>query len=127
MLNDTLTVRSKNRRVKAYSPPNPFEFPLADARVLITYKNTEVTAILSSHALSLCSPVWRNFLNPPWQVTGEKRAYRKQHSANPPTKNGLQKRQCRGIVDPLQHCTHQVLRNTSDSVDIVVLLGSDSL
>ena len=66
MSNDTPAVRSKNRRVKPYSPPNPFEFPLGDARVLITYKNTEVAVIVSSHALSLCSAVWKNFLYPPW-------------------------------------------------------------
>lgn len=47
------------------SPPK-FTFTPSDTRLKITYKNAPAYAHVSSHAMALASPVWENFLFPPW-------------------------------------------------------------
>ncbi|KUJ06369.1 uncharacterized protein LY89DRAFT_790537 [Mollisia scopiformis] len=47
------------------SPPE-FTFANADIRLRIAYKGSEAYAHVSSQALALASPVWKNFLFPPW-------------------------------------------------------------
>ncbi|KAH7355413.1 hypothetical protein BKA65DRAFT_582335 [Rhexocercosporidium sp. MPI-PUGE-AT-0058] len=45
---------------------NPFVFPGADIRMLMTYKGKAIIALVSSHVLICASPVWKKFLFPPW-------------------------------------------------------------
>ncbi|KUJ15941.1 uncharacterized protein LY89DRAFT_99541 [Mollisia scopiformis] len=54
------------------SPPE-FTFTPSDVRLLInTPDDTLAYAHVSSHALVLASPVWKNFLFPPWSTSTEK-------------------------------------------------------
>lgn len=47
--------------------PNPFEFPGADTKIEVNYKGKKVIGKVSGDALSRASPVWKNFVTPPWQ------------------------------------------------------------
>lgn len=49
------------------SPPE-FTFAPADTRLLITYKGAPAYAHVSSQVLAVASPIWKNFLFPPWSV-----------------------------------------------------------
>ncbi|KAE8447182.1 hypothetical protein EG329_011013 [Mollisiaceae sp. DMI_Dod_QoI] len=49
------------------SPPE-FKFTPSDVRLKITYNGSPAYAHVSSHAMSLASEVWRNFLFPPWDT-----------------------------------------------------------
>ncbi|KAE8449793.1 hypothetical protein EG329_007568 [Mollisiaceae sp. DMI_Dod_QoI] len=52
------------------SPPE-FTFTPSDTRLKITYKNSLAYAHVFSQAMALASPVWKNFLFPPWSNTKE--------------------------------------------------------
>lgn len=49
-------------------PPPDFTFTPSDVRLKINYKNAPVYAHVSSQAMALASPVWKNFLFPPWSI-----------------------------------------------------------
>lgn len=49
------------------SPPE-FTFKLADTRLKITYKNALAYAHVYSGAMVQASPVWKNFIFPPWSI-----------------------------------------------------------
>ncbi|PVH73882.1 hypothetical protein DL98DRAFT_594572 [Cadophora sp. DSE1049] len=45
---------------------NPFIFPIGTVKLLVTYKAKELVGYASADTLVLASPVWKNFLFPPW-------------------------------------------------------------
>jgi hypothetical protein len=44
-----------------------FSFGSGDTRLLVSSPEGEITAAVSSHAMSLASPVWKKFISPPWR------------------------------------------------------------
>jgi hypothetical protein len=48
--------------------PCQFTFPFADVRLLITYEGVPAYAHVNSNAMCLASPVWKNFIFPPWKA-----------------------------------------------------------
>ena len=44
-----------------------FSFGSGDTRLLVSSPDGDITASVSSHAMSLASPVWRKFISPPWR------------------------------------------------------------
>jgi len=43
-----------------------------DLRLLVTYSNDRIAFVVSSHAMSLASPIWKKVLNPPFpELAGE--------------------------------------------------------
>ncbi|KAE9364482.1 hypothetical protein N431DRAFT_447657 [Stipitochalara longipes BDJ] len=58
-----------------------FSFGSGDTRLLVSSPEGEITASVSSHAMSLASPVWRKFISPPWrpsQIDKKKKASRSE-------------------------------------------------
>jgi hypothetical protein len=46
---------------------NTFSFGSGDTQLLVSSSEGEITASVSSHAMSLASPVWKKFISPPWR------------------------------------------------------------
>jgi len=46
---------------------NAFSFGSGDTQLLVSLPEGEITASVSSHAMSLASPVWKKFISPPWR------------------------------------------------------------
>jgi hypothetical protein len=44
-----------------------FKFQSGDTRLVVLSQNEEIIAQVSSHAMSLASPVWKKFISPPWR------------------------------------------------------------
>jgi hypothetical protein len=44
-----------------------FSFGSGDTRLLVSSPEGDITASVSSHAMSLASPVWKKFISPPWR------------------------------------------------------------
>lgn len=53
---------------QAIPSPSEFTFTPSDTRLKITYKGSLAYAHVSSQAMALASPVWKNFLFPPWPI-----------------------------------------------------------
>ena len=49
-----------------------FIFDSGDLHLLVTYSNDQYYFVVSSHAMSLASPVWKKFLHPPFSTLPSK-------------------------------------------------------
>ncbi|KAK0119407.1 hypothetical protein ONS95_010859 [Cadophora gregata] len=47
-------------------PANPFTFPTGDTKILVTYQGSKIQGLVASQSLCQASPVWKNFIYPPW-------------------------------------------------------------
>jgi len=52
------------------TPANPFTFSTGDTKILVTYQGNKIQGLVSSHSLCQASPVWKNFIYPPWTTQG---------------------------------------------------------
>ncbi|KAH8651511.1 hypothetical protein BGZ60DRAFT_569153 [Tricladium varicosporioides] len=53
----------------AASKVNPFILdPEGDRQILVNYNGKIITGLVSSHTLRMASPVWKNFVSPPWTL-----------------------------------------------------------
>ena len=51
-----------------------FAFGSGDTNLLVSYPDGDIIAKVSSHAMSLASPVWKKFISPPWRPTPSRTA-----------------------------------------------------
>ncbi|KAK0120443.1 hypothetical protein ONS96_010657 [Cadophora gregata f. sp. sojae] len=49
-------------------PANPFTFPTGDTKILVTYQGSKIEGLVASQSLCQASPVWKNFIYPPWSI-----------------------------------------------------------
>ncbi|PVH73885.1 hypothetical protein DL98DRAFT_519605 [Cadophora sp. DSE1049] len=68
MATSTPTTSNRDLLTSGPRPANPFTFSTGDTKILVTYKGDKIEGLVSSHALSMASPVWKNFIYPPWNT-----------------------------------------------------------
>ncbi|KAL2070196.1 hypothetical protein VTL71DRAFT_13222 [Oculimacula yallundae] len=62
------TTSSRDLVVFGPAPANPFTYATGDTKVLVKYKGKKIEGLVSSASLCQASPVWKNFIYPPWDT-----------------------------------------------------------